>query len=148
MPDADRPMWKKRPGRKASSFGKPTSRPGRRSSRPMSSAPSTCPVSDTAREQCRTRTDPCGRSVQDEKPQVLGSRRAGLDDGHHDQCHRHLLHVLSQTQLVNTAGRAPTHVEEASRTKSLKFWEADEQAWTTVITTNVIGTFYMSCLLY
>jgi 3-oxoacyl-[acyl-carrier protein] reductase len=46
--------------------------------------------------------------------------------------------------LVNNAGRGPTHVEDAPQTKSLKFWEADEQAWATVITTNVIGTFYMS----
>ena len=46
--------------------------------------------------------------------------------------------------LVNNAGRGPTHVEEAPGTKSLKFWEANEAAWTNVITTNVIGTFYMS----
>ena len=46
--------------------------------------------------------------------------------------------------LVNNAGRGPTHVETAPGTKSLKFWEANEQAWTTVITTNVIGTFYMA----
>jgi 3-oxoacyl-[acyl-carrier protein] reductase len=46
--------------------------------------------------------------------------------------------------LVNNAGRGPTHVEEAATTKSLKFWEADETAWANVITTNVIGTFYMA----
>jgi NAD(P)-dependent dehydrogenase (short-subunit alcohol dehydrogenase family) len=46
--------------------------------------------------------------------------------------------------LVNNAGRGPTHVETAPLTKSLKFWEADETAWTDVITTNVLGTFYMT----
>ena len=46
--------------------------------------------------------------------------------------------------LVNNAGKGPTHVEAAPRTKSLKFWEADPDAWRLVITTNVTGTFFMS----
>lgn len=46
--------------------------------------------------------------------------------------------------LVNNAGRGPTLVENAPKTKSLKFWEADPDAWAKVIETNVIGTYYMS----
>ncbi len=46
--------------------------------------------------------------------------------------------------LVNNAGKGPTHVENAPQTKSLKFWEADPDAWRLVITTNVTGTYFMS----
>lgn len=46
--------------------------------------------------------------------------------------------------LVNNAGRGPVHVETSPRTTGPKFWQADEAAWANVITTNVIGTFYMS----
>ncbi len=46
--------------------------------------------------------------------------------------------------LVNNAGKGPTHVEAAPKTKSLKFWEADPEAWSKVIETNVVGTFFMS----
>ncbi len=46
--------------------------------------------------------------------------------------------------VVNNAGKGQTHVEAAAATKSLKFWEADADAWAGVIETNVIGTYYMS----
>lgn len=46
--------------------------------------------------------------------------------------------------LVNNAGKGPVHLENAPGTKSLKFWEADPDAWRDVITTNVVGTFFMS----
>ena len=46
--------------------------------------------------------------------------------------------------LVNNAGKGPTHVENAPATKSMKFWDADAEAWAKVIETNVIGTYYMS----
>ena len=46
--------------------------------------------------------------------------------------------------LVNNAGKGPTHVENAPKTKSMKFWEADAEAWAKVIETNVVGTFFMS----
>ncbi len=46
--------------------------------------------------------------------------------------------------LVNNAGKGPLHVENAAATKSLKFWEADPDAWAKVIETNVTGTFFMS----
>lgn len=46
--------------------------------------------------------------------------------------------------LVNNAGKGPVHLERAPGTTSLKFWEADPDAWRDVITTNVIGTFLMS----
>jgi NAD(P)-dependent dehydrogenase (short-subunit alcohol dehydrogenase family) len=49
------------------------------------------------------------------------------------------LHVL-----VNNAGKGPLYVENAPKTKSLKFWEADADAWAKVIETNVVGTFFMS----
>ena len=46
--------------------------------------------------------------------------------------------------LVNNAGKGPVHLETAPATRSLKFWEADPDAWRDVITTNVVGTFFMS----
>ena len=46
--------------------------------------------------------------------------------------------------LVNNAGRGPTQVEEAPKTKSMKFWETDPDAWANVIETNVVGTYFMS----
>jgi NAD(P)-dependent dehydrogenase (short-subunit alcohol dehydrogenase family) len=46
--------------------------------------------------------------------------------------------------LVNNAGKGPTHVAQAPRTRSLKFWEADPDVWQEVIVTNVLGTFLMS----
>ena len=46
--------------------------------------------------------------------------------------------------LVNNAGKGPTHVARAPRTRSLKFWEADPDVWQEVIVTNVLGTFLMS----
>jgi 3-oxoacyl-[acyl-carrier protein] reductase len=46
--------------------------------------------------------------------------------------------------LVNNAGKGPVHVEQAAGTKSLKFWEADAQAWQRVITTNVTGSYFMA----
>ena len=38
----------------------------------------------------------------------------------------------------------PTLVETAPGTKSMKFWEADADAWAKVIETNVVGTYYMA----
>ena len=35
-------------------------------------------------------------------------------------------------------------VEQAPKTKSMKFWETDPDAWAKVIETNVVGTYYMS----
>jgi 3-oxoacyl-[acyl-carrier protein] reductase len=35
-------------------------------------------------------------------------------------------------------------LEKSPRTKSLKFWEADPEAWTEIIDTNVNGTFLMA----
>lgn len=46
--------------------------------------------------------------------------------------------------LVNNAGLGPRHVESAPGTRSLKFWEADPDAWRDVIETNVNGVFLMS----
>jgi 3-oxoacyl-[acyl-carrier protein] reductase len=46
--------------------------------------------------------------------------------------------------LVNNAGRGPNHVTSSPLTKSLKFWEADDERWAEVIKTNVVGTFLMS----
>ena len=46
--------------------------------------------------------------------------------------------------LVNNAGRGPNHVADSTRTKSLKFWEADPERWAQVIATNVTGTYFMS----
>lgn len=46
--------------------------------------------------------------------------------------------------LVNNAGRGPNHVTNSPWTKSLKFWEADDERWAEVIKTNVVGTFLMS----
>ena len=46
--------------------------------------------------------------------------------------------------LVNNAALGPVHVEESPETKSRLFWESDPERWADVITTNVIGTFFMS----
>lgn len=46
--------------------------------------------------------------------------------------------------LVNNAGKGPVHLENAPATRSMKFWEADADAWRDVISTNVAGTFLMS----
>jgi len=46
--------------------------------------------------------------------------------------------------LVNNAALGPVHVEESPKTKSRLFWESDPERWADVITTNVIGTFFMS----
>lgn len=47
--------------------------------------------------------------------------------------------------LVNNAAKGPVHVENAAHTKSMKFYEADPDAWQEVIRTNVNGTYLMSC---
>jgi NAD(P)-dependent dehydrogenase (short-subunit alcohol dehydrogenase family) len=46
--------------------------------------------------------------------------------------------------LINNAALGPTHIEMAPKTKSMKFYEADPQAWTRTIDTNVNGTYLMS----
>lgn len=46
--------------------------------------------------------------------------------------------------LVNNAALGPTHIEMAPKTRSMKFYEADPDAWTKVIETNVSGTYLMA----
>lgn len=46
--------------------------------------------------------------------------------------------------LVNDAGKGPNHVTSSPRTKSLRFWETDPDAWRAVIETNLVGTYLMS----
>jgi 3-oxoacyl-[acyl-carrier protein] reductase len=46
--------------------------------------------------------------------------------------------------LVNNAGKGPALLETSPQTKSLKFWEADPDAWREIIVTNVNGTFLMA----
>ena len=46
--------------------------------------------------------------------------------------------------LINNAALGPTHIETAPQTRSMKFHEADPDAWTRVIDTNVNGTYVMS----
>jgi len=46
--------------------------------------------------------------------------------------------------LINNAGRGPNFVSASPKSRSLKFWEADPERWSTLIQTNVVGTFYMS----
>ncbi len=46
--------------------------------------------------------------------------------------------------LINNAALGPTHIETAPNTRSMKFYEADPEAWTRVIDTNVNGTYLMS----
>ena len=46
--------------------------------------------------------------------------------------------------LVNNAAKGPVHIENARGTKSMKFYEADPDAWQTVIRTNVNGTYLIS----
>jgi 3-oxoacyl-[acyl-carrier protein] reductase len=46
--------------------------------------------------------------------------------------------------LVNCAARGNIHVMQSPRTKSMRFWEADPEIWTKVITTNVNGHFLMA----
>jgi len=46
--------------------------------------------------------------------------------------------------LVNNAGKGAAHLERSPYTKSLKFWEADPDAWREILATNVNGTFLMA----
>ncbi len=46
--------------------------------------------------------------------------------------------------LVNNAGMGPSHLERSTRSKSLRFWEADIEVWQHTIMVNVCGTFLMS----
>ena len=46
--------------------------------------------------------------------------------------------------LVNCAARGNIHVQQSPRTTSMRFWEADPDVWTKVITTNVNGHFLMA----
>ncbi len=46
--------------------------------------------------------------------------------------------------LVNCAARGNIHVMQSPQTRSMKFWEADPEVWTKVITTNVNGHFLMA----
>lgn len=46
--------------------------------------------------------------------------------------------------LVNCAARGNIHVMQSPRTRSMRFWEADPEMWTKVITTNVNGHFLMA----
>lgn len=46
--------------------------------------------------------------------------------------------------LVNCAARGNIHVMQSPATKSMRFWEADPEVWTKVITTNVNGHFLMA----
>ena len=65
-----------------------------------------------------------------------------------DQCRRAVAVCVERFGgldiLVNNAGKGPVHVETAPQTASMKFWQADPQAWADVITTNVTGTYFMS----
>ena len=55
-----------------------------------------------------------------------------------------LAHFGALHVLVNNAGKGPVHLERSPQTKSLKFWEADPDAWREIIVTNVNGTFLMA----
>jgi 3-oxoacyl-[acyl-carrier protein] reductase len=46
--------------------------------------------------------------------------------------------------LVNCAARGNIHVMQSPRTRSMRFWEADPEVWTKVITTNVNGHYLMA----
>ncbi len=46
--------------------------------------------------------------------------------------------------LINNAAKGPVHVENAAHTRSMKFYEADPDAWQEVIRTNINGTYLMS----
>jgi len=75
-------------------------------------------------------------------------RAIGCDITRQDQCKR-LVEDTVRTYgglhiLINNAARGPLHVERAMGTKSLKFFEANTEAWADVIVTNVIGSFYMA----
>ena len=46
--------------------------------------------------------------------------------------------------LVNNAGLGMRVVNEAFTTQPIPFWQADRQAWRSIIEANVLGPFYMS----
>ncbi|MFM7569354.1 MAG: SDR family NAD(P)-dependent oxidoreductase [Betaproteobacteria bacterium] len=46
--------------------------------------------------------------------------------------------------LVNNAGLGMRVVNEAFTTQPIPFWQADRQAWRSIIDANVLGPFYMS----
>ncbi|MGE3245992.1 MAG: SDR family NAD(P)-dependent oxidoreductase [Beijerinckiaceae bacterium] len=79
-----------------------------------------------------------------------GDRSAGAfcDIRSRAQC-RHLVDETIRAYgglhiLINNAALGPTHIETAPQTRSMKFYEADPEAWTRVIDTNVNGTYLMS----
>ena len=48
--------------------------------------------------------------------------------------------------LVNNAARGISYVRAPSGGKAVPFWEADKTRWAETMTTNVIGTYYMSAV--
>jgi len=48
--------------------------------------------------------------------------------------------------LINNAARGIAYVREPSGGVAVPFWEADKKRWAETMTTNVIGTYYMSAV--
>ena len=65
-----------------------------------------------------------------------------------DDCARTVAFALSEFGdlhcLVNNAARGISYVRETTGGNAVPFWETDADRWAETMTTNVIGTFYMS----
>lgn len=72
----------------------------------------------------------------------------GADITEGEECERAVQHVTQAFGglhiLVNCAARGNIHVMQSPATRSMRFWEADPEIWTKVISTNVNGHFLMA----
>ncbi|MEE2720702.1 MAG: SDR family oxidoreductase [Pseudomonadota bacterium] len=70
------------------------------------------------------------------------------DISSHDDCVRTVEFALSEFGdlqcLINNAARGISYVRETTGGQAVPFWETDADRWAETMTTNVIGTFYMS----
>lgn len=70
------------------------------------------------------------------------------DSGACSDCQRVLEFTLAQFGalhvLVNNAGQGMRLVSETFNTQPVPFWEVDPQAWQSIVSTNINGTFNMS----
>ena len=98
----------------------------------------------------------CGRSAESLDRVLIDLQAAGADEplavigdvANRSDCQRIVERVLAGfgglQVLVNNAGIGMRAVNEAFTTRPLPFWQADPEAWRSIIEANVLGAFYMA----